>query len=106
QVPTRPDLNTGPSSNDRRHELKAHLEVELPFDIQWAGILEHYSEAPLNINSATRDVNGDGIVGDWANEQICVVIASPGFHYSRNSVRELSTADANTLRALYGLAPI
>jgi hypothetical protein len=46
QVPSRPDLNDGPGANDRRHEMKAHLEVELPFDIQWAGILEHYSEAP------------------------------------------------------------
>jgi outer membrane receptor protein involved in Fe transport len=105
QVPSRPDLNTGPGANDRRHELKAHLEVDLPFDIQWAGILEHYSEAPLNV-TAFRDVNGDSIFGDWVNEEICVTPACPGFHYSRNSVRELSTADANRLRALFGLAPI
>ena len=105
QVPSRPDLNTGPSSNDRRHELKAHLEVELPFDIQWAGILEHYSEAPLNV-TALRDINGDGILGDWVNEEICRTISCPGFHYSRNSVRELSTADANQLRSLLGLPPV
>jgi hypothetical protein len=105
QIPARPDLNTGPSSNDRRHELKAHLEVELPFDIQWAGILEHYSEAPLNV-TVQRDINGDGVLGDWVNERICVTIACPGFHYSRNSVRELSTADANRLRTQLGLAPI
>jgi hypothetical protein len=105
QVPSRPDLNEGPGSNDRRHELKAHLEVELPFDIQWAGILEHYSEAPLNI-TAVRDVNGDGLTGDWVNEEICRTIACPGSHYSRNSVREVSTTEANRLRALFGLAPI
>jgi len=105
QVPTRPDLSDGPSFNDRRHEVKAHLEVNLPFDIQWAGVLEHYSEAPLNVTAA-RDINGDGIVGDWVNDAICVNISCPGFHYSRNSVRELSTEEANRLRALFGLAPI
>jgi hypothetical protein len=105
QVPTRPDLSDGPSFNDRRHELKAHLEVQLPFDIQWAGILEHYSEAPLNVTAA-RDLNGDGISGDWVNEALCVNLACPGFDYSRNSVRELSTEEANRLRALLGLAPI
>src|SRR6185503_8994338 len=96
QVPSRPDLNSGPSTNDRRHEVKAHLEVELPFDIQWAGILEHYSEAPLNVNAA-RDINGDGLLNDWVNEEICRTVSCPGLHYSRNSVRELSTEDANQL---------
>jgi hypothetical protein len=105
QVPTRPELSDGPSFNDRRHELKAHLEVRLPFDIQWAGVLEHYSEAPLNVTAA-RDVNGDGIVGDWVNEAICVNILCPGYHYSRNNVTELSTEEANRLRALFGLAPV
>jgi hypothetical protein len=105
QVPSRPDLNDGPGSNDRRHELKAHLEVDLPFDIQWAGVLEHYSEAPLNV-TAVRDVNGDGLTGDWVNEEICRTIACPGSRYSRNSVRELSTEEANRLRGLFGLAPI
>jgi hypothetical protein len=105
QVPSRPNLNNGPSSNDRRHEVKAHLEVELPFDIQWAGVLEHYSESPLNV-TAVRDVNGDGLTGDWVNEEICLAIACPGFRYSRNSVRELPTPEANRLRALFGLAPI
>ena len=105
QVPSRPDFNDGPGSNDRRHELKAHLEVELPFDIQWAGVLEHYSEAPLNV-TAVRDVNGDGLTGDWVHEEICVTVACPGLRYSRNSVRELSTVDANRLRGVFGLAPI
>ena len=105
QVPSRPDLNTGPAANDRRHEVKAHLEVELPFDIQWAGILEHYSEAPLNVIAA-RDINGDGLLNDWVNEEICRTVSCPGFHYSRNSVRELSTDDANRLRSLLGLAPV
>jgi hypothetical protein len=85
--------------------VKAHLEVELPFDIQWAGILEHYSEAPLNVNAA-RDINGDGLLNDWVNEEICRTVSCPGFNYSRNSVRELSTEDANRLRSLLGLAPI
>jgi hypothetical protein len=105
QVPSRPDLNDGPAANDRRHEVKAHLEVELPFDIQWAGILEHYSEAPLNINAA-RDINGDGLLNDWVNDEICRTVSCPGFHYSRNSERELSTDDANRLRSLLGLAPV
>jgi Carboxypeptidase regulatory-like domain/TonB dependent receptor len=105
QAPSRPDLNTGPGANDRRHEIKAHLEVELPFDIQWAGILEHYSETPLNVNAA-RDINGDGLLNDWVNEEICRTVSCPGFHYSRNSVRELSTDDANRLRSLLGLAPV
>ncbi len=105
QVPTQPDLSNGPSFNDRRHELKAHLEMQLPFDIQWAGILEHYSEPPLNVTAA-RDLNGDGITGDWMNETLCVNIACPGFNYSRNSVRELSTQEADRLRTLLGLPPI
>jgi hypothetical protein len=102
QVPSRPDLNEGPSSNDRRHELKGHFEVSLPFGIEWAAVVEHYAEAPLNVTAA-RDVNGDGITGDWVNEAICRTLACPGFSYSRNSVRELSTEDANRLRALFGL---
>jgi hypothetical protein len=105
QVPSRPDLNDGPSSNDRRHEIKAHLEVNLPFDLQWATIVEHYSEAPLNV-TVGRDVNGDGLLNDWVNEEICVTVQCPGFRYSRNSVRELSTADANALRGLFALAPV
>ena len=52
------------------------------------------------------DLNGDGITGDWVNEQICRNVACQGFDYSRNSVRQLSTADANRLRALFGLDPI
>jgi len=105
QVPSRPDLNDGPSSNDRQHEVKGHVEMELPFDVQWAAIVEYYSEAPLNVTVA-RDLNGDGITGDWVNESICRTIACPGFSYSRNSVNELSTEDANRLRTLFGLAPV
>jgi hypothetical protein len=105
QVPSRPDLNDGPGSNDRRHEVKGHIEVMLPFDVQWAAVVEHYGEAPLNV-SVARDLNGDGITGDWVNEAICLTLACPGFSYSRNSVRELSTEDANRLRALFGFAPI
>ena len=105
QVPSRADLNDGPGSNDRRHEVKGHVEVELPFDVQWAAIVEYYSEAPLNV-SVARDLNGDGISGDWVNESICRTIACPGFSYSRNSVNELSTEDANRLRTLFGLASV
>jgi hypothetical protein len=77
----------------------------LPFDVQWAAIVEYYSEAPLNV-SVARDLNGDGISGDWVNESICRTIACPGFSYSRNSVNELSTEDANRLRTLFGLASV
>jgi hypothetical protein len=105
QVPSRPDLNEGPSSNDRRHEVKGHVEVELPFDLQWAAIVEHYAEGPLNV-TVGRDVNGDGLLNDWVNESICRTIACPGFGYSRNSVRELSTDDANALRRLFGLPAV
>lgn len=105
QVPTRPDLNDGPSANDRRHELKAHVDLMLPFDFQFGGVIEYYSEAPMNI-TVGRDVNGDGIVNDWVNEEICLTLACPGFSYSRNSVNELTTADANRLRALFGQTPV
>jgi hypothetical protein len=105
QVPSRPDLNVGPGSNDRRHELKGHVEVTLPFGVEWAAVVEQYSEPPLNV-TAVRDVNGDGITGDWVNEAICLTLACPGLSYSRNSVRELTTEDANHLRALFGLQPI
>jgi hypothetical protein len=105
QVPTQPELNMGPGANDRRHELKGHVEVELPFDFQWAAVVEHYAEAPLNVTVA-RDLNGDGIVGDWVNESLCLNVACPGFGYSRNSVKELSTEDANRLRTLVGLPPV
>jgi hypothetical protein len=105
QVPERPDLNLGPGANDRRHELKGHAEIELPFDLQLAAIVEHYGEAPLNV-TALRDVNGDGLTGDWVHESICRTVSCPGFQYSRNSVKELSTEEANRLRALFGLAPI
>jgi hypothetical protein len=105
QVPTRPDLNEGPGANDRRHELKTHFELMLPFDFQLGGVAEYYSEAPLNITVA-RDDNGDGIINDWVNEDICLTLACPGFRYSRNNVTELSTADANRLRTLFGQGPI
>ena len=116
QVPTQPDLSWGPDTQDRRHRLEAHSEINLPFGVQLGVIAEFRSEAPLDIIANGRDLNGDGITGDWVNESLCLartgVPACPGFHYSRNSVRELSTEDANALRALFGpgqggpLAPI
>ncbi len=111
QVPTRPDLSWGPDSTDRRHAIEAHIEATLPWDIQFGMIAEFRTEAPLDIAANGRDLNGDGITGDWVNESLCVAraglpIGCPGFNYSRNAVRELSTEEANRLRALFDLAPI
>ena len=106
QVPSRPDLNDGPGTDDRRHRIASHAELNLPWDIQLGVIGEFRTEAPLSITAGSRDLNGDGITGDWVNSQICVNIACDGFNYSRNSVWELSTDEANRLRALFGLAPI
>jgi outer membrane receptor protein involved in Fe transport len=106
QVPTQPDLSWGPDTQDRRHRLEAHSEINLPFGVQLGLIAEFRSEAPLDIIANGRDLNGDGITGDWVNASLCLartgVPACPGFDYSRNSVRELSTEDANALRALFG----
>ena len=105
-VPERMDLNWGPGDQDRRHVLRGNIAATLPWDIQLGVIAEYMSASPLNITAA-RDLNGDGITGDWINEDICRNLPScGGFRYSRNSVRELSTADANALRALFGLSPI
>ena len=106
QDPRSPELNYGPSNNDIRHRLVGHAEVMLPLDFQVATIVEFRTAAPLNIIAGARDLNGDGIVGDWVNERICIHISCPGFTYSRNSVRQVSTEEANRLRALLGLAPI
>ena len=106
QVPTHPELSFGPDTEDRRHRIEAHAEVNLPWDIQFGVITDYRSEAPLDIIANGRDLNGDGITGDWVNETLCMartgVPACPGFSYSRNSARELSTEDANALRALFG----
>lgn len=104
-VPERPDLNWGPGSDDRRHRVSSHLEVMLPAALTLGVITEFRTEAPLNITAA-RDVNGDGLTGDWVNEAICRNINCSGYRYSRNSVRELSTEEANRLRQLFGLSPI
>jgi hypothetical protein len=106
QVPTNPELNYGPGNDDVRHRLVAHTLVELPWGFELAGIAEFRTEAPLNLMATGLDLNGDGITGDWINEKICVKIACPGLSDSRNSVRELSTAEANRRRAALGLAPI
>jgi len=105
-VPTHPELSFGPDTEDRRHRVEAHAEINLPFGVQFGVIADYRSEAPLDIIASGRDLNGDGISGDWVNETLCIartgVPACPGFHYSRNSVREMSTEDANALRALFG----
>ena len=105
QVPTQPGLNVGPGNDDRRHRIAGHAQVELPWDVQLGAIVEFRSEAPLDITAA-RDLNGDGITGDWVNEALCANLACPGFGFSRNSVRQLSTEEANLLRALFGLSAI
>ena len=103
QVPTQPDLSFGPDTEDRRHRIAAHSEINIPFGIQLGLIVEYRSEAPLDIIATGRDFNGDGLTGDWVNESMCIartgVAACPGFNYSRNSVRELTTEEANALRA-------
>jgi hypothetical protein len=104
-VPERMDLSWGPGSQDRRHVLRGNTTLVLPFDVQFGLIGEFMTEAPLNITAA-RDLNGDGLTGDWVNEDICVNVSCPGFHYSRNSAGELTTEQANGLRALFGLSPI
>jgi hypothetical protein len=110
QVPSQPDLSWGPDTEDRRHRLEGSLAVNLPFGIQLGTILDFRTEAPLDITANGRDLNGDGITGDWVNERVCVprtgVPACAGFGYSRNSVRELSTEDANRLRALFNQTAI
>jgi hypothetical protein len=104
-MPEHADLNWGPGTDDRRHRISAYGTYRLPWDIQVAAVVEYRTEAPLNI-TVGRDVNGDGSTGDWVHEKACVVISCPGLQYSRNSVYEVSTEEANRLRTLFGLAPI
>ena len=105
-VPERMDLNWGPGDQDRRHVLRGNMVATLPFDIQLGVIAEYLTEQPLNITAA-RDLNGDGLTGDWINEDICRNLPTcGGFRFSRNSVRQLSTEDANRLRELFDLSPI
>ena len=110
QVPSQPDLSWGPDTQDRRHRIEGHAEVNLPWGLQLGTIVDFRTEAPLDIVANGRDLNGDGITGDWVNESLCIprtgVVACPGFDYSRNSARELSTDEANALRALFGQTAI
>ena len=100
------NLSWGPDTEDRRHRVEGHAEVNLPLGVQFGTIVDFRTEAPLDVLANGRDLNGDGITGDWVNESLCMprtgVVACPGFNYSRNSVRELSTEDANRLRTLFG----
>jgi outer membrane receptor protein involved in Fe transport len=106
QVPSQPDLSWGPDTQDRRHRLEGHAEINLPYGVQLGLIADFRSEAPLDVIANGRDLNGDGITGDWVNESMCLartgVPACPGFSYSRNSARELTLEEANALRALFG----
>lgn len=104
-VPERPDLQWGPGSDDRRHVVTGNVVYQLPMDLTLATIVEYRSEAPLNI-TVGRDVNGDGLTGDWVNEGICRNVSCAGYTYSRNSVREVSTEEANRLRTLFGLTAV
>ena len=106
QHPTHPELTEGPNDNDIRHLLAAWGQVNLPWDFQLGTLFEFESERPLNITAGGRDLDGDGNTGDFVNEAVCVNIQCSGFDFSRNSERELSLADANALRALFGLDPI
>jgi hypothetical protein len=106
QVPSHPELSEGPDDSDRRHRIEGHVEATMPWGIEVAAIAEYRSEGPLDITANSRDLNGDGITGDWVNETICLKIDCAGFHYTRNGVREVSTDEANRLRALFGLGPI
>jgi hypothetical protein len=106
QVPSHPELSVGPDDTDRRHRVEGNVQATLPFALEIGVIAEYRSEAPLDVVANARDMNGDGITGDWVNESICLKLACPGYRYSRNSARELSTEEANRLRALFGLAPI
>ena len=106
QVPSQPDLSIGPDAQDRRHRLEAYGLVMLPWNIQLAGVGEFRTEAPIDVFAGGRDLNGDGITNDWVNDRLCINVPCSGFDYSRNSVRELSTQEANRLRAVFGLAPI
>jgi len=63
-VPTHPDLSFGPDTEDRRHRVEAHAEINLPFGVQFGVIADYRSEAPLDIIASGRDLNGDGISGD------------------------------------------
>jgi hypothetical protein len=84
----------GPGDADRRHRLVASSLLRLPWGLDLGQIFEFRSEAPLNVVATGRDLNGDGVTGDWPEG------------YSRNSARQLTTAEANRLRALFGLSPI
>ena len=95
-----------PAVGDRRHRVEGHAEVTLPFDVQGGIIMEYRSELPLDVIASGRDLNGDRITGEWVHEDVCRTISCTGFRYSRNSVRELSTDEANRLRALFGVIPI
>ncbi|MGH9196361.1 MAG: TonB-dependent receptor domain-containing protein, partial [Acidimicrobiia bacterium] len=105
-VPSNPRLSNGPASHDRRHRIRGNMKWVLPWKTELGAIVEYLSEEPLNIVAGGRDLDGDGSTGDWVNEALCLNVSCPGFSYSRNSVRKLSTEEANRLRALFGLPPI
>ena len=89
----------GPSDEDRRHVVTANGVARLPWGFDLAGVFEYRSERPIDVFVGGRDLNGDGITGDWSDG------------YSRNQhngkpIHELSLEEANRLRTLYSLTPI
>lgn len=94
QDPRNVGRSFGPSDEDRRHVVAANAVARLPWGFDLAGVIEFRSERPIDVFVGGRDLNGDGITGDWADG------------YSRNSQYELSTEEANRLRTQFGLAPI
>ena len=67
-MPSQPDLSWGPDTQDRRHRIEGHAEINLPWGMQLGTIVDYRTEAPLDIVANGRDLNGDGITGDWVNE--------------------------------------
>jgi len=89
----------GPSDEDRRHVVTANFVARLPGGFDVAGVAELRTPRPLNVIAGGRDLNGDGITGDWPDG------------YSRNqrnghTLRQLPLEEANRLRGLFGLAPV
>ena len=89
----------GPGDDDRRHTLEAAFVGRLPLGFDLGAIIEYRSARPINVFAGGRDLNGDGITGDWPDG------------YSRNqrngrTLYELPLEEANRLRQLFGLSPI
>jgi len=99
QVPRDIHRSFGPSDEDRRHVIEANFVARLPWNFDVAGVFEYRSPRPMDIFAGGRDLNGDGITGDWVDG------------YSRNQRNgheqfDMPLDEANRLRGLFGLSPI